>query len=312
MRFALRDDDTNFFTTAEQLQESYSFLWDIVPPSLFIITKVKGNWPKWVAHIYRHKQDSNWQEWENDNTIYPLHENETLIRFLRSKIKERKIDACFHAKHHRNSDNILPEAVHHNYVRCAEYYSAEDHTEAIKSELGYLQTLLDYKITVFAPPQDLLSHRGYQSVLQAGLNICGGGISFRKKQKSIKGILNLLKQCSFKTIFPDDPYPYVLDFKTHREIPYYFPLLPDTPLEHLIAKFEMVRRHDGDFVLSTHHAEFSYKMEHDSRRTLKDVLTEFMAHLSKYRISYVSMSELLSKNQPLQSFKSLYHLKKHQ
>jgi len=309
MRFAIRDDDTNFFTTPEALQKSYSDIWCTIPPSLCTITKVKGNWPQWLEHIYHHKENTDWNAWEQDNTVYSLHENPSLITFLQQYLRDQKIDVCFHAKHHRNGDTLLPAPVEKNYVRCAEYLTNVDRTEEIVAEVAYLNNLLNYKVSVFAPPQDLLSLQGYLSVLNAGLNICGGGISFLKKQKDTKGVLNLLKQFSFKTIYPTDPYPYVLDFKTHREIPYYYPLLPDTTLDELIRKFEIVRRHDGDFVLSTHHAEFEYPMEYDAQLTLKNVLLEFLNYISKYRITYLSLSQLLSKEQTDRSFKSLHHLK---
>lgn len=311
MRFAIRDDDTNFFTTPEQLSDSYSEIWDIVPPSLCVITKVKGNWPKWVEHIYRHKQNTDWQAWEQDNEVHPIHDNEALISFLKTMVHAKKVDICFHAKHHRNEDDTLPPEIERNYVRCAEYLTKLDYAADIRNEVAYLSGLVDYQVSVFAPPQDLLSLKGYQSVLKAGLNVCGGGISFFKKQRDTRGVLNMLKQFSFKTIFPEDPYPYVLDYKTHREIPYYFPLLPDTPLQSLIEKFEMVRKHDGDFVLSTHHAEFGYRMEYDHSITLREVLLRFLEHVEQYNVSYVTLSQLLSNHQPKQSFRSLYHLRKH-
>lgn len=294
MRFAIRDDDTNFFTDPDELRDCYGAVWDLVPPSLCIITKVKGNWPKWTEHIYEHKQDTDWESWQADNTIYPIEENEALIDFLKTMIRAGKIDVCFHAKHHRNSDEILPPEVESNYIRCAEYFTVDDHADEIKQEIEHLSRLLDYKVSVFAPPQDLLSFAGYTSVLQAGLNICGGGISFLKKQKDLKGTLNMLKQFAFKTIFPNDPYPFVLDFRTHKEIPYYYPLLPTTHLETLINQFEMVRKHDGDFVLSTHHAEFDYRMEYDHRLKMKDVLKQFLAYIARFELEYISLSKMLS------------------
>ncbi|HRO41806.1 MAG TPA: hypothetical protein PL009_03175 [Flavipsychrobacter sp.] len=295
MRFAIRDDDTNFFTIPEAIQNSYSDVWHLVPPSLCVITKVKGNWPDWVEHIYRHKQKTDWQAWERDNTVHPLDRNKDLVDFLKSCLQGKTIDVCFHAKHHRNDDATLPPEVESNYVRCAEYLTTKDRTKEIVEEIEYLSQLLNYKVSVFAPPQDLLSMEGYNSVLKAGLNVCGGGISFLKKQKDTRGVMNLLKQFSFKTIYPNEPYPYVLDYKTHREIPYYYPLLPDTTLDELIKHFEMVRRHDGDFVLSTHHAEFNYRMEYDNAITVKNVLDMFLEHISKYELSYVTLSQLLSK-----------------
>jgi hypothetical protein len=260
MRFALRDDDTNFFTSPDTLESCYRDIWDIVPPTLCLISKVKGNWAEWVHRIYKAKQNTDWDAWKQDDTIYPIEQNEALINFLKEKIKTGKLDIGFHAKYHRNEDEDLPAEVAANYVRGAEFYTNRDLTEDIRTEVAHLNELLDYKISVFTAPQNLLSLTGYRAVIAAGLNICGGGISFYKKEKDLRGLNNLAKQAMFKLRHRGLDFPYTLRFKHHAEIPYHYPLQPNTKLKSLIRKFDEVRSFDGDFVLSTHYVEMDYTM----------------------------------------------------
>lgn len=294
MRFAIRDDDTNFFTTPAELEYCYHDIWDEFPPTLSLITKVQGNWLYWVHQIYKDKHATDWEAWTKDNTPHPIEDNTELIRFLQSKLQENKLDIAFHAKYHRNGDDKLPEGRSNNYVRGAEFYTDRDLTSYIKEEIEHLRNLFQYRVSAFTPPQNLLSITGYNSVINAGLNICGGGISFYKKEKDITGLTNIAKQLLFKVINKEADYPHVLKFKKHTEIAYHYPLQPSTRIQQLIDDFEMVRKYNGDFVLSTHYVEFNYPMVYDETKTMKQVLMDFLDYISKYKVDKMSLSQLLN------------------
>ncbi|OJW81294.1 MAG: hypothetical protein BGO69_04310 [Bacteroidetes bacterium 46-16] len=295
MRFAIRDDDTNFFTSPEELEACYGDIWNDTPVSLCLISKVKGNWAKWVHQIYKDKQDTDWDAWTKDDTVYPIEDNAELVSYLREKIKEGKVDIGFHAIHHRNEDDALPGEMNNNYVRGAEFYTGRDLTEAIKTEVAHLGNVFQYPITVFTPPQNLLSMKGYKAVVNAGLNICGGGLSFMKKEKDLKGIVNLSKQLTFKLMHRESDYPYVVKYSTHAEAPYHYPLQPGTLLRTLTDAFDMVHRYNGDFILSTHYVEFDYPMVYDETKTMKNIMHDFLDYVSGFDVERVSLSQLLKK-----------------
>jgi hypothetical protein len=293
MRFAIRDDDTNFFTTQAELEQCYNGIWDKYPVTLCVISKVMGNWKQWVHQIYKDKQQTDWTAWEKDSVPHPIEQNKELINFLNKQLHEGKIDIAFHAKYHRNGDNIMPENKSNNYVRGAEFYTNRDLTEYLKDELSHLNKIFNYRISVFTPPQNLLSIQGYRSVINAGLNICGGGITFYKKKKDFAGIQNIIKQLMFKIAHPGEDYPYVLRYTDHSEIVYHYPLQPSTQLEYLINAFNHVKKYDGDFVLSTHYIEFGYPMTYNNKLTMKDVLEQFLDYVSKNNVQTVSLTQLL-------------------
>ena len=293
MRFAIRDDDTNYFTQPQDLERCYGDIWQDFPPTLSLISKVKGNWLYWVHQIYKDKQDTDWAAWEKDNIIHPIESNTPLVTFMKEKIAQHKLDISFHAKHHRNEDHELPENRNNNYVRGAEYFTSRYLRDEIKQEITHLNKIFNADISVFTPPQNLLSPLGYKAVLDAGLNICGGGLPFYKKEKDIQGLFNMARQFAFKVMNRESDYPRVLRFANHNEIAYHYPLQPTTRLDTLIYDFEMVRKFDGDFVLSTHYVEFDYPMVYDEKTTMKQILMKFLDHVSKHKVKKMSLSEML-------------------
>lgn len=293
MRLAIRDDDTNFFTTPQELESCYRDIWQEIPVTLCLISQVKGNWKKWVHQIYKDKHDTDWAAWDADNQPHPIDDNKELVTYLKQKIAAGNVDVAFHAKYHRNGDNMLPADMANNYIRGAEFYTDRDLTKYIKEEVQHLSRLFNHPITVFTPPQNLLSEKGYHAVINAGLNICGGGIPFYKKEKTLKGLVNIAKQMAFKAVYRTSDYPYVLKYSDHNEIVYHYPLQPGTHLRTLTDAFDMVHSFNGDFVLSTHYVEFDYPMVYNEKLKMKHVLEAFLNHVSKYKVEKMSLSQML-------------------
>src|SRR5712691_9637983 len=91
MYFVLRDDDTNFFTKPEQLEEGYEDIWRYGPVSLSIVPFHKGCRSKGIP-----------EEFWGTSEIYPLDANENLVRSLRKWIRDGHIEAMLHGYHHED------------------------------------------------------------------------------------------------------------------------------------------------------------------------------------------------------------------
>lgn len=295
MRFAIRDDDTNFFTDPEELFSAYHGVWDICPPTLSIISRVKGNWKYWVKEMYTNRQQMDWEAWRRDDQVSPISSNVHLIKFIKEKMKDRELDISFHAIHHRNEDPILPDQRVNNYIHGAEFFTTRNLSDNLRKELEYLNVTFDSKISVFTPPQNLLSAMGYKAVIENGLSIVGAGIAFWKKELTLNGIRNMTDVLQFKIRYPRMDYPFVLHFKNHSEAPHHYPLHPNTHTEDLIEKFDTVRRFNGDFVLSTHYHEFETQTTYNPSMKMKDVFATFMKYvLEAPSVQFCSVSNLLS------------------
>lgn len=295
MRFAIRDDDTNFFTTPGELLACYGAVWDRFPITLSLISRVKGNWPHWVHTIYSQRAKTDWTAWLADDTAYPIGDNRELVDFLKDGLAQGCVDLAFHARHHRNAEPDDWSPLKDNYIQGAEFYVKSDQSVVLRQEVDYLNALFGYSINVFTPPQNILSQVGYESVIRADLNLCGGCIPFYRKEKSRAGLLNLLRQIAFRIKHPGTDYPYVLRYSHHSEIIHHYPLQPTTRLESLVAAFERARGFNGDFVLSTHYIEHPYATTYDPFLTMGDVFQAFIRHVEQYScVEAMSLSELLS------------------
>ncbi|MGC3946068.1 MAG: hypothetical protein QM762_16375 [Chryseolinea sp.] len=163
------------------------------------------------------------------------------MEFLREKLAEGKIDISFHAIHHRLDDEFKSE-MKNNYVRGAEFFTTKDLTAKLTTAIDYLTQLFGGRVTVFTPPQNLLSIQGYRAVINNGLSIVGAGIPFWRKELTGRGLGNFAKLLFYKTFKRKLDYPYVLKFENHAEIIHHYPLHPTTRVGDLINRFNEVER----------------------------------------------------------------------
>lgn len=294
MIFAIRDDDTNFFTQPEEISHAYGQVWDICPPTLSVVTDMKGNWPYWNELIFQQGHAIDWAAWMADNTPHPIHENGSLVGFLKEGIASKRLGASFHAVYHRNDESVKERS--NNYVRGAEFFTEEDKADLLRQKKAYLEGLLESRIDVFTPPQNLLSLKGYKAVVEAGFNIVSPGISNLRKIRTVKGVLAAGRYYWHRKVKGESYYPFVMDFGSHKEVVTHFPFYPTTVLADYIAAFEAVRRVDGVFILSTHYNEFSRKMRHSSGVTLREDFLRFFDHVMKHAsgIRFCTLSEVFA------------------
>lgn len=292
--FAIRDDDVNYFTNPEEVEAAYGSIWDMCPPTLSAITHIKGNWRYWIKEVYNTGQSIDWNLWDLDDKVYPIHENRSLIQFIREKYNSGKIDLSLHAIHHRNGDPVLPKVRLNNYIQGAEFYTSLDLTQKVKSALSYLKSELGINVRVFTPPQNLMTTNGYQSVTKNGLSIVGAGIPFWQKEKSVNGLQSMYRVLVFKLMNQGIDFPYVLRYAKHSELIHHYPLHPSTKIDELIEKFDLIYRFNGVFVLSTHYHEFETKLTYDKTRMMSNIFSDFMNYVgSKKNVRYSSLSSLL-------------------
>src|SRR5438093_13395451 len=93
MYFCIRDDDTSFFTSPEQLEQAYGQISQWGPISLAVVPFHKAGTSKGVPEKYR----GRW-------TTHPLHENSELVTYLRGRIKEGRFEIMLHGYHHDTAD----------------------------------------------------------------------------------------------------------------------------------------------------------------------------------------------------------------
>jgi len=294
MKFALRDDDLNYFYKPEYIENNFKNIWDICPISMSVIPFVKGNWPLITQELENrgpgYIDDDLIKKIKEDNTIYPIGDNLQLVDFVGKKIEDGKIYLTLHAIHHRNEDKIIPQ-IGRNFGIGAEFFTTRDLTKQVKEAIEYLEKIFLQKIKVFTPPQNLLSHEGLKAILNNNLSICGDLPSV-KEINTIKqfGLFNYTKYFVHKLLNPDIQYPYpIINHKL--KLISHSRLQPSTNTQKLYQSFEDAYRRNGVFILSTHSYGFDFKMK-DTGERMGDALEKLINTAKKMSgVDFVNLED---------------------
>lgn len=243
MRFALRDDDVNFFTRPEQLERAYGTYWDVLPVSLAIVP----------AHAATQSKAIPVQYWQGEGE-FPLADNPELVAFVGELIERGRAAPMLHGYSHKN------------YADGYEFQVGPDLAERLRRGRRCLEALFGRPIRTFVPPHNALSRRGLEALEAERLNVLGSFLSFRPSQKpwDAATLANYVRVSLHRLRTRRGRrerlvYPFPLRYKKHAEFGCHL-LLPWTQADELIAGFEEARRFGGDFCLATHYWEIDDQM----------------------------------------------------
>jgi hypothetical protein len=263
MRFAIRDDDVNYFTKPERLETNYSEVWDICPISLSVVP----------FHGCSKSRAIPLEYWSG-RKVFPIGDNPQIVDFLRKKIAEGRISIMMHGYSHKDS----PDGY--------EFETGTNLLEKVREGKQYLESLFDVEIKTFVPPHNALSRQGMSAVVKTGLNIVGT-VSLGLQRRSI---INFARAKYFRLRW-QQVYPYVLSFGDHKEVAFHS-LGPSVTLDKLKADFDFARARDGDFVLATHHWEFDAMQEYEPMK-MRDVFERLWSYVQGFdRVQYSTVDEL--------------------
>ena len=236
--FAIRDDDTSFFTAPDELETVYAPYWGVVPISL---ATVPFSGPE-------HRERSFNTDYCAEAEL-PLAENGVLVDWLKSKVQHRHVEIVLHGYNHR-------------YKRIDGQWRGEygwkPQKQLIEETIRgktYLEALLGVDIQVFVPPSNTIGKAGIRAIRRAGLNLSGimgrgGDRPFTWDYPSA-----YLKRWVWRMQY-GDVYPYPLSYGGHTELAAYA-LTPRADAEYLLRSLEKCTRIRAPFVLATHYWEFA-------------------------------------------------------
>lgn len=298
MKFAIRDDDLNWFYTPECIQKNLEYIWDICPVSMSSIPFIKGNWKKNVRLLEKVGPKGVTEVIQDqiiaDDVIYPIGDNIELVNYVKNKINENKIHITIHGINHRNSDPILPK-LKNNFSIGAEFFTSQNLTDELGNAVSYLEKVFEQKINVFTPPQNLISEKGYLALETVGLNICGYFPSPREIgiYNNYFGLRSLFVTANhkLKTRGQRMPFPHAQKLKKIAMIEH-CALQPGSNINQIKSAIEYVKSRGGDFVLSTHSYAFEQKMQ-NTNKTMGEALLEVLEYVSKDKeVDFVTLDKL--------------------
>jgi hypothetical protein len=257
VKVALRDDDTSFFTDPDRLEAVYHDIWDRLPVALAVVPHAAGFADKAIPQQY----------WQAGRT-FPLEENPELVERLRTHVAAGRVTIVQHGFTHED----FPDGY--------EFQVAPDLERRLAEGRSYLERVLDTRLTMFVPPHNALSKRGFEAISRAGLNLLGTFLSFRPSMRPWDRYtpvnwwrIRQYRSRTGRTKADRLIYPHVLRYANHAEFGCHS-LIPGTTVAELVAGFEEARRAGGHFCIATHYWEVD--------AVLKDVLRRVLDHVTTY------------------------------
>jgi peptidoglycan/xylan/chitin deacetylase (PgdA/CDA1 family) len=257
VEFCIRDDDTSYFTSPDELEEVYGEISVHGPVSLAVVPFHCAGTSADVPERFR-------MRW----TVHPLHENRALVQYLRDGISNGRFEVMLHGYHHNEPDE-LPE-----------FTKRDDLDQRVSHGRKYLEDLLGARIRVFVPPGNAIGAAGLQAIVREGLHL-GGAVG-------VRGGWSPLALTTWRTWLHLRRWrksggvgiPWILDLGDHREIPGN-PVTPAASFQHNQASFQTALAMGGVFCLATHYWEMNAESVHDGAPRVG----EHMRHLVRLATS---------------------------
>jgi hypothetical protein len=252
MYFCIRDDDTSFFTTPNELEKAYGEITLYGPVSLAVVPFHRAGTSKGVPEKFR----GRW-------TIHPLHENTDLVSYLRQRVSEGRFEIMLHGYHHDEPD------------RQFEFVAGNDLPERVSAGRKYLEDLLDARIRIFVAPRNGIAKQGLRALAREHLHLAGtAGVRSGWPLVSIKTwkLWIKLRKCRKSG---DVGVPWILDLGDHRELPG-VPVTPSSSFEANKRKFETAANLGGVFCAFSHYWEVSVPSKNNGDPSVGDHLRYFV------------------------------------
>lgn len=225
MKFVLRDDDLNYFSTPADIERWYTDIFaQGIPVSFSVIPFVKPESDVYTGSASFEKRE------------YPISENHELIVAVNAN---PLIEIMQHGTTH--------ETVNGDF----EYAQAVPLNEALRGR-EEIERAFAREVSIFVPPHDWIGRDGIFSIEHAGMDIIRGrGTGLRNRIFRPLYVLNFIRMLLFKVRHMSKAqvpaYPFMLSFGKHKEVCSY--RLEDRDV---FDGLEYAHRENGIFVVVTH------------------------------------------------------------
>ena len=269
--FCIRDDDTSFFTSPDELEKAYDEISCHGPISLAVVPFHRAGTSKAVPEKLR-------RQW----SVHPLHKNHALLEYLRAGIRKGKFEIMLHGYHHDEPSGG------------PEFLDGNDLANKVNHGREYLEALLGCRISVFVPPHNTIGRKGLRAIAAANLHLgCVAGIRSGWSPFTLATWRMWLKLRKWQKTAGLDA-PWVLDLGDHREIPGN-PVTPLARFQHNKQAFDAALTAGGVFCASTHYWEMDIPSVHPGEPTVGEHLRRVIdLARSDSRVVWRTVGEVVS------------------
>jgi hypothetical protein len=271
LQFCIRDDDTSFFTSPEELEQAYGELSRWGPISLAVVPFHRAGTSKGIPEKYR----GRW-------SVHPLHENRALVEYLRSGVAGGRYEVMLHGYYHDEPDGHW------------EFQRGDDLVRRVADGRRYLEDLLATDIRVFVPPRNGIGRAGLLAIAREGLHLGGvAGVRSGWPRYSARSWALFLRLRRWK-IGGGLGVPWVLDLGDHREIAGNA-VTPLSRSELNEAIFGAAISVEGAFCAHTHYWELAAPSVHRNEPPVSEQLRRLIdLARSNSRVAWRSVGDVVS------------------
>jgi hypothetical protein len=250
MRLAIRDDDTSYFTSPEQLE----FAWDGILGRVPISVAVTPNAfePFHSGDVERYYQSSESR---------PLAENHELVAWLRHQLKTGRISVLCHGFTHEyrrmSARQLVAEYVWKPFERLApESAAAKKH----------LEMTLGTVVETFVPPSNAVSRAGLEALRPHFANVIAA-VPLRRVVDIRYDSLAAYCRRAYYHLRHQVATPHCEQVAGLNLLPS-FSLTRGVSWEQLIARMELCRKLEADLIVAVHY----WELDNSLRAILKRLI----------------------------------------
>lgn len=183
----LRDDDTSYFTSPEDLIQAYGIYWGMLPVTLATVPFINGNNSRVIENEKYSDKFKKTREWEKIASVeelteyhatHPIGLNHRLIAELKKQIGNGKVEIAQHGVNHLYNE------------RGAEMFSDQVGYYAIRAGKEYLEKVFSCNINTFIAPSNTVDRKCSEYIDSLSMNLFCCKISY---EDSIDRICSILK-----------------------------------------------------------------------------------------------------------------------
>lgn len=263
MQFAIRDDDTSFFTRIEELESAYDFLEEDECVSLSVVP----------FSVPIHRDDVfPYGKCENTEKKH-IEDNVELVDYLREQVQQGKYDILLHGYSHEY------KKVADKWVAEMKWKSESQLFEELPFGKKILENLLNCNISVFVAPNNSIDQKAIDVIEE--LNMDYSGIILKgDRKKTLRYCINFIKRWIYR-MFVHIPYPGILNYGKHKELVAY--TLDD--YDRLIKEYNKCKKHKSPFVVYTHY----WQLNGDAKQ--KELIKKVYKYIKEDGAKLVSVSD---------------------
>ena len=262
MKFAIRDDDTSYFTRPEDLISAYDFLEN----GCVSLSVVPHTVPIHKDNVFPYGEGIQYG-------FYDVAENTVLVSYLRENEGPVKYDILLHGYSHEY------KKVDGSWKSEMMWKTSEQLAGELSKGKKHLEKLFDRPITVFVAPNNAINQNAISVIEQLGMDY--SGIIQRKDRKiDAKYLLNFTKRWGYRAV-KKIPYPGILDYGKHKELIAY-------TLDHfdrLVQEYQACKKRNQPFAVYTHYWQVN------QNPTIKELLHRITDYVLSDGAEMVSLSK---------------------